>query len=187
LKIAHSFEEVPELTHPVILTIGNFDGVHKGHQKILHVVRQKAGPTGSAVVLTFQNHPQHHFSQDEKIPLISSLEERIDLIEACDIDLVIALPFDETLANLTYDTFLHSLRAHLPFDQLVLGEGSTLGKNRGGNEETLTAYAGKHGFSVHFVEKLLIDNIVVSSGRIRSLLQDRKKKEAEALLGHHLQ
>lgn len=186
MKIAYSFEEIPQIAHPVVLTIGNFDGVHRGHQTILKALRNKSGPTGSSVVLTFQNHPQHFFADQGKIPLISTLEERLDLLEACEVDLVIVLPFEEQLANLTYDAFLEKLRNHLPFEHLILGKGATLGKNRGGTEETVTAYARKHGFSVEFLDKLIIDGHIVSSGYIRSLLLDGKKNEAIALLGHEL-
>lgn len=187
MKIAHSLEEIPELAHPIVLTIGNFDGVHLGHQKILKILRERAGPTGSSVVLTFQNHPQHFFSPKDKKPLITTVDERIDLIEACDVDLMILLPFDEETALLTYDQFLNMLRTHLPFDQLILGKGATLGKERGGTEETITAFGEKKGFSTQYVEKLTLDGLVVSSAVIRDLLKEGKKKEAEKLLGHSLQ
>lgn len=188
MNIVYDLEDIPsDLSKPIVLTIGNFDGVHLGHQYILKNVREKAGPTGSSVVLTFQTHPQHFFDPENKIPLISTLEEKTDLLESCDVDLIIALPFDQSTAECTYDDFLSKLRSHLPFNQLVLGTGATLGKDRGGTEETLRAYGGKHGFSLEYIQKYKVDNAVVSSRTIRTLLSEGKKKEAEQLLGHHLQ
>lgn len=162
-----SLDELPPLP-PAILTIGNFDGVHRGHQKLL---RQ------ATVAVTFSNHPVEFFT-GKKVPLLCTLEERLDKIEACGITAVLVLPFDRALSELSYKEFLEMLRTKIPFTKIVLGQGATFGKGCEGRPENLR----KLGIAVEYIPKETLDGAVISSGQIRQWLSEGKSDLAQRSL-----
>jgi riboflavin kinase / FMN adenylyltransferase len=184
MKIVRALDDIPQLPKPIALTIGTFDGVHLGHQYLLQKVKDLATSEGTSAILTFAQHPYEVLTQGMKIPVLTSIEEKTSLFEECGIDLLILLDFTPEFADDTYDVFIKKLRSSLPFSHLVLGKEASLGKNKGGNEDTLTELGEKLSYTCHFIEKIETDeNTNISSKRIRSLIQMGKFSEASKLLG----
>ena len=163
MYIARSLDEIPPLQGPIALTIGNFDGVHAGHQCLLTHLRT----LGTPVVFTFSNHPRELLT-GEKIPLLSPLESRLALLEKAGVALTILLPFTREFASQSYTTFLTTLHSALPFTHLLLGEDAALGHNREGTPTRLTQLGTTCGFTAHFLPKLTKDGAPISSTSLRS-------------------
>lgn len=183
-QVVDSLEASPKLGRPAVLTIGNFDGVHLGHQAVI----QKALTSGKehhlpVVVLTFRNHPSTVLKPDNHIIPLSSPEHKLKLIEALGVDLIVAMAFTKELADQSVETFLNHVRHAIPFSHIVLGHDACIGKNREGNKHTVQGLAKLWGFDVLYLEPLQNHGMTVSSTRVRQALQKGHLDEAEGLLG----
>jgi riboflavin kinase / FMN adenylyltransferase len=166
------------------LTVGVFDGVHRGHQQILKRLTAGAHQEGvPAVVLTFQPHPAKLFSRSE-IRLLTLPDERAELLGSFGIDVVITHPFDQDVANTTALDFMQQLKMHLGVHYMVLGYDSTLGKNREGDTRRLKEIGSELGYTVEVVPALSDESGVISSTEIRKLIETGNVVEAARLLGH---
>ncbi|MGE5644082.1 MAG: bifunctional riboflavin kinase/FAD synthetase [Byssovorax cruenta] len=166
------------------LTVGVFDGVHRGHQQIIKKLTAGAHEQGApAVVLTFQPHPAKLFGRSE-IRLLTLPDERAELLGSFGVDLVITHPFNQDVANTTAVDFMQYLKRHLGISHLVLGYDSTLGKNREGNALRLTEIGQELGYTVEVVPSLSDESGVISSTEIRKLIETGNVAEAARLLGH---
>jgi riboflavin kinase/FMN adenylyltransferase len=161
------------------ITIGVFDGVHLGHQARLRETTQY----NKSCVLTFRNHPASFFNPQRPLFLITTLEERLELLEKEGVDTVFLLEFDQAFADLTYDLFLQYLKETLQISHLILGEGDSFGKGRQGTAETVLPLSKKLGIQTLYLPKILLDGEVISSSRIRTLIQQGNVQEASKLLG----
>jgi riboflavin kinase/FMN adenylyltransferase len=177
--VVESLEEIPPVSGPIALTIGTYDGVHLGHQYLFHELKKY----GTAVVLTFSNHPSEVLRPDSATPLIDTLEQKLRRFENNGIDLVIALPFTPALASLTYDIFLKQIRQHLPFTHLILGEGAVIGHQAQGTEKNIQALAKELNFEALYLPKFTLDGEIVSSRKIRELIETGNFEQAFRLLG----
>lgn len=165
-----------------MITIGVFDGVHLGHQKILGVMKNLASAKSLLTVISFTNHPQS-FLQKKPIDLIYSPEEKVFFLEKYGVTEVDFLPFDQKLAFLSYIEFLQLLQQKHPFSHLVLGENASFGKNREGTPEKIKQLSEEMHFVSHYVPKLDIDRTIVSSTLVRKSLQKNDFAFVEKLLG----
>jgi riboflavin kinase/FMN adenylyltransferase len=166
------------------LAIGVFDGVHRGHQQIIH--RLTAGShenEAPAVVLTFDPHPARVFGRGE-IRLLTLPDERADLLGSMDVDVVVTHPFNKDVANTTAFDFMQQIKAHLGFSHLVLGYDSTVGRNREGNAARLAEIGVELGYTVEVVSALSDESGVISSTEIRKLIATGNVTEAARLMGH---
>jgi len=179
-----TLEKAPVLPKPLGLTIGSFDGVHRGHQEILHRVRKLVGPMGTLGVLTFSNHPSDILPHRPLAKKIFSKSLKLKCLEKTQVTVVYNLEFTLELAGLPYDVFLKKVRDAYPFDFLVLGEGATLGKKREGTPEKIQELGREIGFSVEYLPKLTLGREVVSSGKIREYIEKGNLKKASQFLGH---
>lgn len=179
MKIAYFLEDIPELEKPISLSIGIYDGVHLGHQTILKQLHKETRKEGSRVLLTFSNHPSTHLTPNNPIPLINSLQHRLNLLSQYDLDLIIILPFDAQIANLSYEAFFEKLRAFLPFDHLIVGEDARFGKGRAGGQSEIKALPWK----THYLNKETYQKEPISSGRIRHALEKGDLKKVKKMLG----
>ena len=179
MKIVRSLEEIPKLEGPIALTIGIYDGVHLGHQVILSRLNKLTRKGGSRVLLTFSNHPSTLFTPNSPVPQITSLEQRLDLLEDHNLDLVIVLPFTQAFANQSYESFFASLRTYLPFDHLIIGEDARFGKGQAGSSEKIH----KLGWHSEYLSKETHHKEAISSGVIREALQKRDLKKVKKMLG----
>lgn len=174
-----SLDQIPSLPQPIALTIGTFDGVHRGHQYLLSELKRH----GTTVVFTFSNHPAEVLSSKNP-PSLSTLEEKLHFFQECGVDCVIVVPFTRTFADQPYDIFLTDLKKRLPFSTLILGKGDGFGKGNAGNETRVKKLEKILNFKAIYLEKLSLEGITVSSTLIRELLQNGEIEKASLLLGH---
>ncbi|NWG35576.1 MAG: bifunctional riboflavin kinase/FAD synthetase [Chloroflexi bacterium] len=169
------------------LTVGVFDGVHRGHQQIINKLVAGAHADGlPAVVLTFDPHPAKIFGRGD-IKLLTLPGERARLLGDWGVDVVVTHPFDMTVANTTAFDFMTRLKTRLGLVRLILGYDSTLGKDREGNAARLTEIGLELGYGVETVAALGDESGVVSSTEIRKLVTVGKVEEAARLMGHPYQ
>lgn len=166
------------------VAIGNFDGVHLGHRALIARAKELAAANDAlAVALTFDPHPNAVVGRGCP-PMLSSLERRLELLEAAGLDAVVVEPFTMNLANLAPhafvdDVLLLALRARA----IVVGYDFTYGQARGGSTESLRAHGARAGVEVSVVDAVQIDNEVASSTKIRGYLKDGNVAAAARLLG----
>ena len=166
------------------LTIGVFDGVHRGHQQIIRRLTAGAHKYETpAVVLTFDPHPAKLFGRGE-IKLLTLPDERVELLGSMGVDVVVTHPFDQELANTTALDFMKLLKQHLGVSHLVLGYDSTVGKNREGNATRLKEIGLDLGYTVEVVSALSDESGVISSTEIRKLIATGNVMDAARLMGH---
>jgi riboflavin kinase/FMN adenylyltransferase len=166
------------------LTVGVFDGVHRGHQQIINKLAAGAHANGlPAVVLTFDPHPAKVFGRGD-IKLLTLPGERARLLGEYGVDVVITQTFDRQLADTSAFDFMQRLKTRLGLERLILGYDSTLGKNREGNAARLTEIGSELGYAVETVSALGDESGVVSSTEIRKLVTVGKVEEAARLMGH---
>lgn len=177
--IFEKLKDIPPISGPIALTVGFFDGVHLGHQHLFQQLKKY----GTAAVLTFSNHPAEVLRPQSTPPLIDTLDQKIRRLETNGIDLTLLLPFTQDLSSLSYDTFLKQVHEHLPFTHLILGEGSALGNQAKGTQENIEALAKELNFEAIYLPKFLFENEIVSSKRIRELINSGNFEQAFCLLG----
>jgi riboflavin kinase/FMN adenylyltransferase len=167
----------------MLLTIGVFDGVHLGHKYLISRLKELALKEGLASgVVTFRQHPEEVMSKT-KLPFLTDLKQRIDLLKDEGVDAVIPLSFTTELAKLSAREFISLLQKHLRMRGLVIGPDFALGRNREGNTETLRQLGKEMGFSVSIVPPVKIDGEVVSSTAIRQALAKGDMKRVQKLAG----
>lgn len=165
------------------LTIGVFDGVHRGHQSILHQLVDGAHAAGSqAVVLTFLSHPAVVLGHHE-LKCLTTPEERAELLGVLGVDVVITHAFDESVAGMTAAEFMAPLKSRLGLNHLLIGYDFALGKGREGTATRLSDIGREMGYSVQVVEAVSDEAGVISSSAIRKLIAVGKVVEAGEMLG----
>jgi riboflavin kinase/FMN adenylyltransferase len=166
-----------------MLSVGVFDGVHIGHQKLLTHLRDEAQSRNRlSGVITFKSHPEVVLGEN-KLFWLNDLETRISLIRNLGIDIVLALPFSPELARLTAREFVQLLTKQLRMRGLVVGPDFALGKNREGDASRLRGLGEEMDFSVEVIPVVVIDGLVVSSSSIRQALAAGDMKKVEKMIG----
>ncbi|WP_461211256.1 bifunctional riboflavin kinase/FAD synthetase [Desulfocurvus sp. DL9XJH121] len=183
--VVRDLEELRGTLSGSCVTIGNFDGVHKGHQKLLARTREKAVASGSeAVAVTFDPHPLQVLAPDHAPPFITLIDQKLELIGRMGIELCVVLAFSREMAALSPEEFVQRyLLDGLCMRQMVIGYDYAFGKGRAGNYELLKALGAKLGFSVERVGPHMFEGAVVSSTRIRDMVRAGQVWEARPLLG----
>ena len=182
--VTRGLRDVRSRRHPVV-TIGNFDGHHRGHHSLLQTVVARAREVGgTAMVVTFDPHPVRVLAPDVRLRFLTSSEEKIERFKAAGIEEVIFLEFTPALAAMTPDQFAEVvLHRHLGVAELYVGEHFAFGRGRAGRIADLERLGASLGFAVHPVRPVVLNGGVVSSTRIRTLIQAGDMLEAAALLG----
>lgn len=166
------------------LTIGSFDGVHLGHQKILEQIVRGAGEEKApSVVLTFHPHPGVVLGKRSGAFYLSSPEEKAQLLGEMGVDYVISHPFNEQLAQLSAHDFVRYLHERLGFNRLCVGPDFALGHNREGNLDRLSQLGEVFGYRVQVIEPVRLDGRIVSSSWVRQALAEGDVRTAQRLLG----
>lgn len=170
-----------------VLTLGNFDGVHLGHQRIFADLRQEAREIdGEAVVFTFDPHPLRILNPQRCPPAITPFKQKLMLLQKLGIDVVIVAAFDLDLANLTPEAFVKGVLVDkIKTKKILVGYNYFFGKDRKGNVEMLKRLGRKYGFEVKVVDAMTVNDIPVSSSKIREFIQNGKMPEAAQLLGRN--
>ncbi|MFC2126935.1 bifunctional riboflavin kinase/FAD synthetase [Bacteroidota bacterium] len=172
-------------TKKSVVTIGTFDGVHVGHQKIIEQLVNTAKKTkAKSVLLTFFPHPRMVLQKDNSIKLINTINERIELLKNTGLDYLIIHPFDKEFSRLTAFDFVRTVLVnHINTSELIIGYDHRFGKNREGNFEQLQEFGHMYDFKVNEIPAQDINNISVSSTKIRKALEEANIKQANKYLG----
>jgi len=166
------------------LTVGVFDGVHRGHQQVIGALAVGAGQTGApAVVVTFWPHPASVLGNGH-VRCLTTPSERVELLSMLQVDAVITQTFDSALAATSAEEFVARLKERLDFKHLLIGYDFALGKGREGNASRLIEIGRRLEYTVHVVPPLSDESGVVSSTEIRKLVATGEVVEAASLLGH---
>jgi riboflavin kinase/FMN adenylyltransferase len=186
MKIIKGIDEIPSEFRDAFVTIGNFDGIHLGHRLIFEqVIAAAKKEKGKALVITFDPHPKMLLHPERRpFYLITSLEEKIRLLDEIGIDAVILIPFSLEFAKTTAEAFIHDiLWDKLHIRKIFIGHDYTFGRGKEGNEAYLVLHGSKLGFNVDVVNAFTIKGGIVSSTRIRNAILDGDVKTAAGLLG----
>ncbi|MEZ7945380.1 MAG: bifunctional riboflavin kinase/FAD synthetase [Flavobacteriaceae bacterium] len=170
-----------------IVTIGTFDGIHIGHQKILKNLIRTANNEGKkSVLLTFFPHPRMVLQKENKILLLNTIKEKSSLLEKMGLDYLIIHPFSREFSRLTALDFVRDILVNkLNTSRLIIGYDHHFGKNREGNIHQLKEYSLLYDFKVEEIPAQDIDDVSVSSTKIRTALKDGNLKTANNYLGYH--
>lgn len=168
-----------------VLTIGNYDGVHLGHQKILSMVLQKAQEIkGTSMVMTFDPHPVKVLAPERDIKLLTTSEEKAKLIKAIGIDVLLFINFNKEFANMLPDDFINTVLVEkFQVREIIVGTNYAFGRHKKGTIELLRRRGEKYGFEVKAVRQVMVHGNVISSSAIRSLLLKGAVYEASKYLG----
>jgi riboflavin kinase/FMN adenylyltransferase len=180
----YSFRAVEPVPEATILTVGNFDGVHLGHQALIRRVVAEARAAGSAsVVVTFDPHPQQVLKV-HVVPLLTTLPLRLRLFEALGVDQACIIPFTPELAAKSAEAFLKEyLLDQFSVRRMVIGYDFAFGRNRAGTAEVLKELSARHGFALEIFPAVVLGEEIVSSTRIRAALAEADFAHAAELLG----
>lgn len=169
-----------------VLALGNFDGVHRGHRKILDRVRRVAGERGAtAVVMTFDPHPPRVVRPDKAPSLLMTTAQRLEAIEAAGVPRMVIVRFTPELSRWEPEVFVERVLVDwLRVSEVWVGANFLFGRDRGGNFTLLRMLGARHGFRAEKIDPIRYKDFVVSSTRIRRLVSEGRVDEAGALLGH---
>ncbi|MEG6552015.1 bifunctional riboflavin kinase/FAD synthetase [Desulfocurvibacter africanus] len=185
----NSIDEISLALEGSCATIGNFDGVHKGHQRLISMTAQRALERGlTSVVVTFEPHPLRFFTGRKSPPSITLLPQKLELIAALGPQVTLVLPFNRELAALEPEAFVRRyLVDGLRVKELFIGYDYAFGKGRLGNYGLLTLLGQEHGFAVEQIDPVIVGEAIVSSTRVRDMVESGRVWEAHDLLGRFYQ
>jgi riboflavin kinase/FMN adenylyltransferase len=184
MQVIKGLQNIPPLPENCAVAIGNFDGVHLGHQKILQILTEDAKKNNFyPIVLTFHPHPEKILT-NRKIELIQTLEQRLKEIEKSGVQMTVVLPFDKDFALVTAEEFIRTIVCQkLKATKIIVGDNFRFGKDRAGDVTKLHEFASLYGFTVQSIPPVKLGDSIVSSSLIRKLLREGKIGKANTLIG----
>ncbi len=185
IKVFRDLEHLPVFINAVI-TIGTFDGVHIGHQQIIHQLKQEAlAIGGETVIITFHPHPRKIVGSQVPIRIINTLNEKIELLQEAGIENLVVIPFNETFANQSPEAYIQDfLVDKFHPHTIIIGYDHKFGKNRQGDYHLLEDKAMELGFIVKEIPEHLLNELIVSSTRVREALLNSDIETANKYLGY---
>lgn len=189
MNVISDLKDLPGPLRNPVLTIGNFDGVHKGHLALFDKVKARARALdGQSAVMTFEPHPIKFLKSGNGPPLITPIGQKLQLISNAGIDIIFCMPFNREFASISAEEFVQDVLVQkIGVRELIVGYDYTFGHKRQGNITLLRQMGAELGFEVHLVEPIRIDQKLVSSTSIRELVQNGDLSEARELLGRDYQ
>lgn len=186
MKIIEDFKNYTEKT-PKVLSLGMFDGVHLGHISIINQLKKKAKEKGlQTALLSFWPHPRKVFNPNDELKLLTTLDEKISLLEKSDIDLLFLKKFDEEFRNLTGEEFIRQILVEkLNAKSIIIGHDHVFGKNKSGNFELLQKLSTELGYEVAQLDAVKEGESNISSTKIRNCLGNGNIISANKMLGYH--
>ncbi|MHC0446632.1 bifunctional riboflavin kinase/FAD synthetase [Flavobacterium sp. 3-218] len=186
MKLFHSINDF-QSTKKTILTLGTFDGVHIGHKKILDRITQHTeNGKYESLVLTFFPHPRMVLQEKSEIRLLNTISEKIKLLEATGIENLIVHPFNESFSRLTAEEFVRTILVEkFQIQKIIIGHDHRFGRNRTANIDDLIAFGLEYGFEVEQISAEEIQDVSVSSTKIRKALNEGNMALANEYLGYN--
>jgi riboflavin kinase/FMN adenylyltransferase len=187
MLIAHFPDDPPLRWHNPVLALGNFDGLHRGHMKIIDRVRRNAGERGGTpAAMTFEPHPPRVLRPDKAPPLLMTKDQKIEALTRSGMQGVAVVGFTLELSKWDPETFVRNVLVEwLHVVEVWVGANFLFGHERAGNFSVLRSLGARYGFRAEKIDPVRYKDFVVSSTRIRRLLGEGRVDEAAALLGHH--
>lgn len=185
MQVHYSIENLPVFKNAVV-TIGTFDGVHSGHRQIIHQLNKEAAEiNGESVIITFHPHPRKVIS-DKPLYLLNTLNEKITLLQALQVNHLVVVPFNEGFSNQTPEEYVkHFLNDKFHPHTIIIGYDHKFGKDRKGDYHLLEDYGKQLGFAVKEISEKIINESIVSSTLIRKALLENDIETANACLGYN--
>jgi riboflavin kinase/FMN adenylyltransferase len=185
LKLFHSINDF-RTTKKTILTLGTFDGVHIGHKKILERITQNTeNGKYESLVLTFFPHPRMVLQEKSEIKLLNTISEKTKLLEQTGIENLVIHPFNESFSRLTAEEFVHTILVdQFHIHKIIIGHDHRFGRNRTANIDDLIAFGKEYGFEVEQISAQEIQDVSVSSTKIRKALDEGNIALANDYLGY---
>jgi len=185
MVIIRGLEALKDHYRDVVLTIGNFDGVHRGHQKIFRLVADKArAARGTAMAMTFDPHPVRVLAPERGVKVLTPFDEKARLMERYGIDVLLCIPFTKEFSNTKPDDFIRDVVVgRIGAKEVIVGHNYSFGKGKKGTTDLLRRRGKKYGIAVKVVRSARMFGEAVSSSRIRSLVGRGRVCEASWLLG----
>ncbi len=189
MEIYTDLSEIKDPFNKPFVTIGNFDGVHVGHQILFsEVVNRACREGGTSVAITFYPHPLKVVRPDMGIKLISTCEQKQELIEMAGLDILIILPFTKQMTAIPAEQFVDDILINkIGVHQLIIGYDYALGKGREGDIPFLKEQGRRKGFPVIVVEAFYVDGILANSSKVRELVAAGEMRKVKKILGRHYQ
>ena len=186
MKIVREFENYTENT-PKVLSLGMFDGVHFGHISIINLLKSVAQENNlETAILTFWPHPRKVFNPNDEIKLLNTLNEKLNLLENANLDVVFLKSFDENFRNLTGEEFVRQILVQkLNVKHIIIGHDHVFGKNKSGNFELLQKLSKELDFVVQQLDAVKEGEFNISSTKIRNCLANGNIISANKMLGYH--
>jgi riboflavin kinase / FMN adenylyltransferase len=185
MQVYRSIDHLPSFTNSVI-TIGTFDGVHQGHRKIINALQQEAKRVnGESVIITFHPHPRKIVQPEEPLQLINTLEEKIELLRKAGIDKLVVVPFTAKFSEMTADEYIEKfLINNFHPSSIIIGYDHHFGKGRKGNYQLLEQKAELFHYQLVEIPQHVLNEITVSSTKIRNAILASEVTVANELLGY---
>ena len=186
MQIYHNIQDFKPLPNAVV-TIGTFDGVHLGHRKIIDRLQEVARQTGGeTVILTFFPHPRLILHpEDQNLKLLTTIAEKAKLLEELDIDHLIITPFSRDFSNLSAEEYIREMLVNcIGTKKIVIGYDHRFGKDRSGGLAELQKFAPQYGFEVEEIPEQDVNEVAVSSSKIRKSLLNGETQLANQFLGY---
>ncbi|NCO60426.1 MAG: riboflavin biosynthesis protein RibF [Deltaproteobacteria bacterium CG23_combo_of_CG06-09_8_20_14_all_51_20] len=187
MRLIRNLDELEKPLINPVLTIGNFDGVHRGHLALFDMVKERAKAIrGLSAVMTFDPHPLKRLRPNDAPPMITDVRRKLELIGNASIDVILCLPFTEEFASISAEDFIqYILVKRIGVKELVVGYDYVFGNKRRGDIELLRKMGATLGFSLHVMSPVSIEGTTVSSTSVRRLVRDGELKAASILLGRY--
>lgn len=185
MEIIRGLEELEKSYPNTVITIGNFDGLHLGHQKIIQtVIRESEEIYGTSMVVTFDPHPMKVLAPEKEVKLLTTPKERERLIRTMGINVLLCITFNKEFSHLQPDEFIENVLVNkINVKKVIVGQNYAFGKARKGTTELLRRRGRKYGFNVKVVRHAKVNGDVVSSSKIRRFLSMGRVFEASTFLG----
>ncbi|MGV3695471.1 bifunctional riboflavin kinase/FAD synthetase [Flavobacterium sp.] len=186
MKIFHSIKSFQGEKQTVV-TIGTFDGVHLGHRKILEQITKNAKQLScESLVLTFFPHPRMVLQEDTEMKQLNTLQEKMELLESLGVDNLVVHPFDKDFSRLTAEEFVKNVLVEVfKVKKIIIGHDHRFGRNRTANIDDLIVFGETHGFEVEQISAEEINEVSISSTKIRNALLEGNVKLAADYLGYN--
>ena len=184
MEIFRELDKIPQFKDSVV-TIGTFDGCHRGHQDIIKKVIYNSEINGSnSILVTFEPHPRHVLQPEVKLPILMHIDRKLDFLKSFNLNAVVVIPFDEQFSKMTANNFLKNIiLKQLNASKIIVGYDHHFGFNRDGSPDFLKNESSDSNFEVEIVEPISDQEMIISSTHIRQSIQNGYVRRASFELG----